>query len=215
MEMLQRMYRLQTPPILETDNPLLFQPSEGRVTERPVHKRFNLRSRLRCQIIRSRVVFEVKLRPHHQVHHICIDAVRPVVEEDFVVRRVCEGWVARRGVRGPVQALMLDKTQHRAICSLQVVDVFQVSSEIARYTLEQVDSIGSCGNRASASCPQRSMLAGDCALTDDFLDLQPRLPGVVLISCRKDALVLLRLVQEVFWALLRSLARRDIDLPIW
>ena len=43
-------------------------------------------------------------------------------------------------------------------------------------------------------------------LTDDFLNLRPRLSAVVFIPCRQDALVLLRLAQEVFGALLRSLA---------
>ena len=51
-------------------------------------------------------------------------------------------------------------------------------------------------------------------LTDDFLNLRPRLSAVVFIRCRQDALVLLRLAQEVFGALLRSLAGQDVDLPV-
>jgi hypothetical protein len=42
-------------------------------------------------------------------------------------------------------------------------------------------------------------------LTDDFLNLRPRLSAEVFIQCQQDTLVLLRLVQEVFRALLRSL----------
>ena len=129
MKMLQRIYGLQTAPILEPDNPSLFQ----HIAECPIDKLVNLRL---CRIIRRRAFFEVKFRPDDQVRDVLINTVRPVVEENFVVRRVCKMVVPRRGDRGPLQAFVLQEIQDRAICPFTIVDVLQVPSLFAWNALE-------------------------------------------------------------------------------
>lgn len=82
MKMLNSPHALQFPPIPKPNHvPLPTANSRKGLS----NKVFNLASALRQQIIRDRVRGKGEFRPDDEVHDARVEAVGPVVGEDFVV----------------------------------------------------------------------------------------------------------------------------------
>jgi len=84
MKMLQRTNTLQALPILKPHHISL-------PAKRALHIRLDLLPRLWRRAPCRRVVCELEFRPYDEVHDVGVDAVGPVVVEDFDVGSVGEG----------------------------------------------------------------------------------------------------------------------------
>ena len=81
MEVLNRMYALQAPPVFE---PRIVLGLDS-VSECFLHERVNLLMRFRCRESRLCIFVELELSPHNQMHNPIVDAVGPVVVQDLQV----------------------------------------------------------------------------------------------------------------------------------
>lgn len=62
-----------------------------RVDESPLHKPFNQRNRIRCQVALGFLLRYADLGPDNDMSDIRCETIRPVIQKDFVVIRVSEG----------------------------------------------------------------------------------------------------------------------------
>lgn len=114
MEMLNRPHTLQVSPIPKPDNILL--PTNPR--ESLTHKPFNLGSTRRQQVIRTRIRRKSEFRPDDEMDDAGIEAVGPVVAEDFVGFFQCRSsqFSSRGsgdfGLRGKEDLFLLEKWEY-------------------------------------------------------------------------------------------------------
>lgn len=75
--------------------------------------------------------------------NVKVNAVWPVIVEDFVIGRILERRLTRGADRWPVQSFVLNEVEDGAKCLLEVVDKLYVSYQVGRRTLKQVDAVDS------------------------------------------------------------------------
>ena len=131
--------------------------------------------------------------------NIKVNAVWPVIVEDFVVGGILERGLTR-GLDGwPVQSFVLNEVEDGSKCLLEVVDILYVSFQVGRRTLKQVDAVDSycC---LEIACVDKMASVG--TPTDGFLDLAPSPPPEVFFSRTYDALSLWRNYDGTLWTII-------------
>src|ERR1700712_432062 len=108
-----------------------------------VHIVSNPFSSLWCQVIGASILWQLELGPHNEMHDFRIDAIGPVIEQDFDVVLASEWQAFGLGV-SPVNASLEDKLQHRAPFNLDGVDELSITTKVEWSALEVVDPVGSC-----------------------------------------------------------------------
>lgn len=142
------MHAFQALPVLEPDDSIsihgavVINTLTSRRAKRAGDELLNLPPCLNGRFLRVRLIIHLPFRPDDEMRDILINMIRPVVVEDLEVRRVAEVFFFRRSNILPVQTLVLDECQNRAVCLLQVVDVFQVCTQRERVAFEVVDASG-------------------------------------------------------------------------
>lgn len=105
MKVFNCMDRLERLPVLEPDDLCLFSSlnlsspvrtsnliSRHPRPKLPRHIIIDLLPRLRRQIIRGRIIFQLELGPHNKMHNALLDPIRPVIvqDPDVLCRKLCQ-----------------------------------------------------------------------------------------------------------------------------
>ena len=141
MEMLYGMYAFQALPILEPHHKI----SSNFTPENIVNERLHSSLRLREQVSRTRVLWQVEFGPDHQVSDSRINTIRPVVVQDLEVGGASEWLLAALGCCVcPAESMAENVGQDGTVGLLQGVDEMAVAAQERGATIEEIDLVGGC-----------------------------------------------------------------------
>jgi hypothetical protein len=136
VEMLDSVYALQAPPILEPHH----APAVHLTAECIVNIVLDLPPSTIRQVARFLVFFQLEFGPYYQMYDSRVQPIGPVVEEDLEIRWVCKGMAAWLK-RGPLEEVVLDVFDYGAVDPVKAVYVLSIAAEVGGNALEDIYAV--------------------------------------------------------------------------